>query len=457
MTLLAPALLAPALLASLGRRIGVLWRGTPSRRRRARRGSVTAIAALSIPAMILIGGMGVDQGYLSYRHQLLQRTMQAAALAGQTYLSSYYMAGGTYSSATMATINARAQAVVNAMMPSANYGNVLVTTTSNTTSGVQIGTWSSSTKVFTPTTSSPNAVRVTGLNTAANGNAVKTLFGWLVGRSSVDMSSASVASYGNGLSNAGGFNTIILNDLSMSFSTEVSNQRAADISVLDCISNGTNGNGQVGLTGITGHSLAFNLTSISNFNSPTYSNTLAKATTPNVSTMTTWINGTLSHCGGSSMPGCSGSNLAAGLYSAVKQLLAAGIANNSANIILITDGVPNADAMTYTTADGMGQTPSSTINTKYGFTGCTSSCTDAMLWAGAQAWAAYAGSLGINVSTVYYSGDTSGSSNIASYSAKLASLVQGQGISLVAPTAASINTSFATFCSSMGSAVKLTN
>jgi hypothetical protein len=282
-----------------------------------------------------------------------------------------------------------------------------------------------------------------------------TLFGLTFGQSTVDMTASSVASYANGLSGAGGFNTIILNDLSMSFSSEVANQRNVDKAILDCMSLGTNGAGRIGLTGFTGHSLPFNMTSLANFNSPTYSNTLDVTTASKVATMKTWIGSHLNYCGQSGMPACSGSNIAAGLYSAVKQLQAAGIASNASNIIIITDGVPNASSMTYAAADGMTATPSSSINSKYGFNGCTTNCTDAILWAGAQAWAAYAGSLGINVSTVYYSGNTSGSTTVNQYSTQFASLVKGNGIALVAPTTSGIDTAFAKFCSSMGAALKL--
>ena len=241
----------------------------------------------------------------------------------------------------------------------------------------------------------------------------------------------------------------------MSFSSEVANQRNVDKAILDCISLGTNGAGKVGLTGFTGHSLPFNMTSLSSFNSPAYANTLDMTTATKVSTMKTWIGSHLNYCGQSGMPACSGSNIAAGLYSAIKQLQAASIANNSSNIIIITDGVPNASSTTYAAADGMTATPSSTINSKYGFNGCTTNCTDAILWAGAQAWAAYAGSLGINVSTVYYSGNTSGSTTVTQYSNQLASLVKGNGIALVAPSTSGIDTAFAKFCSSMGAALKL--
>lgn len=439
--------------------------------RRDRRGSMGTMMAVSIPALVFLGGWAVDQGYVYYRYQLLKLATEAAALAGHTALASYYQAGGTYSTSSMSGINSAVSTTVSANMPSGLYGSVVPTTSSNSTSAVQIGTWDPTAKSFTATTTSPNAVKVTALNTSANGNPVRTLFGGMVGKSTVDMTTSAVSSYGNGLSSAGGFNTIILNDLSMSFSSEMANQRAADIAILNCISNGTNGNGKVGLTSFNGDPYVWNPTGASGF--PTqvtykaipytpytisaYTNTLVNATSTNVATLTTFINGTFNYCGNLNAPPCTGSNVAAGLYSAIKQLQAAGIANASSNIIVITDGVPNADTRTYTSKDGTGVTPSSTINTNYHWTGCTTSCSDSNLWTAAQAWSAYADLLGINISTVYYSGDTTGSSNIASYSAKLASLVTGQGIALVAPTAASLSASFATFCSSMGTAVKRVN
>jgi Flp pilus assembly protein TadG len=436
-----------------------------------RRGAMGVMMAASLPMLIILGGWGLDQAYVYYRYQLLKHAAAAAALAAHTELATYYQAGGTYTTASMQTVNSAVTTTVSSNMPSAQYGSVVPETTSNSTSAVQLGTWNPSTQAFTATTTSPNAVQVTAMNTTANGNPVKTIFGGMVGRPTVDMTATAVSSYGNGLSSAGGFNTIILNDLSMSFSSEMANQRAADIAILNCISNGTNGNGKVGLTSFDGDPYVWNPAGATGF--PTqvtykaspytpysmsaYTPTLVNATSANVATMTTFINGSFNYCGTSGGPPCTGSNLAGGLYSAIQQLAAAGIANTSSNIIVITDGVPNADARTYTTSDGMGVTPSSTINAHYGWTGCTTSCTDANLWAAAQAWAAYAGSLGINISTVYYSGDTTGSGNIATYSADLASLVTGQGIALVAPSKASISASFATFCSSMGTAVKFVN
>lgn len=419
------------------KRRGAWWRRRVTRgeRHRRRRASTTVFVAAAIPTLLVVGGLTIDQSYEYYRYQLLKRTAQAAALAAETNLSSYFTAGGTYSASSMSTINSAVNTIVADTMPSTQYGAVVTTTTSNTTSGVQIGTWNNTTKTFTATTTNPNAVQVTAVNTAANGNAVPTFMSGIVGKSSVDMTTTAVASYGNGLSGAGGFNTIILNDLSMSFSSEIPDQRAADVAILNCVSAGTNGNGNVGLTAFVGHAQTL------------YA--LAPSTAANISAMTTYIDGTLNYCGKTGMPACSGSNVAAGLYSAITQLQTAGLANKSSNIILITDGVPNADSITYAKADGTYPTPTSSSPV------CSTKCTDANLWTMAQDQAAYAKSLGINISTVYYSGDTTGSSTIATYSADLASLVTGTGIALVAPSTATIDTSFAKFCSSMGSAVKL--
>ena len=353
--------------------------GRATRRRLGRRGSMAAVMAVSIPALVIVGGWAVDQAYVYYRYQLLEHTAAAAALAGHTELASYITAGGTYSAASMATINSAVSTTVSANMPSARYGSVVPTSASNTTSAVQLGTWDPTAKAFTATTTNPNAVQVTAFSTSANGNAVKTLFGGMVGKPSVDMTASAVSSYGNGLSNAGGFNTIILNDLSQSFSSEMANQRAADNAILNCISAGTNGNGSVGLTSFDGDPYMWNPTAALLFpiqltyvatpyvpySTTSYANTLVKATSTNVATMATYINGTFNYCGTTHGPPCTGSNLAGGLYSAIQQLKAAGIANASSNIIVITDGVPNADVRTYTTADGMGVTPSTAINTQY--------------------------------------------------------------------------------------------
>jgi Flp pilus assembly protein TadG len=383
---------------------------------RSKKGSIAIMAAASMPTLIMFGGLSVDQSYVNVRISMLRHTAQDSALAGGQYLSTYYTTGSS------SQIVSAAQSIARANLPVAQYGTVVPA------ANIVLGTWNSSTGTFTATTTNPTAVKVTALNTVANGNPVNMIFGGAYGKPTVDLSTSAIVGYGTGSA----FNTIILNDLSMSFSSEISNQRTADVAILNCIANAASSSSQVGLTAFTGHSLTV------------YA--LANAVTSQTA-MTTYINNTLNYCGNRGMPACSGSNAASGLYSAISQLSAAGIANANSNIILITDGVPNADRMTYTQADGTYPTPTSSSPV------CSSSCSDDNLWTMAQDQAAYARSLGINVSTIYYSGDTSGATLKAQYAADLATLVSGTGIALVAPSASKIDTAFGAFCASMGSVV----
>jgi Flp pilus assembly protein TadG len=385
---------------------------------RSKKGSIAIMAAASIPTLIMLGGLSVDQSYITVRVSMLRHTAQDAAMAGEQYMANYLETGSS------TQLVSAAQSIATANLPVAQYGTVLPA------ANVVLGTWNSSTQTFTATTTNPTAVKVTALNTVANGNPVYTLFGSAYGRSTVDLTSTAVAVYGTGQA----FNTIILNDLSMSFSSEISDQQAADIAILNCITSASSSTSQIGLTAFTGHS------------STVYA--LGNAVT-NQTAMTTYINKTLDYCGNKGMPSCSGSNLAAGLYSAIAQLTAAGIANVNSNIIVITDGVPNADNISYARADGTYPTPTSATPV------CSKSCTDADLWTMAQDQAAYAKSLGINISTIYYSGDTQGATTQADYAADLASLTSGTGIALVAPSATRIDSSFGAFCASMGSSVSM--
>jgi Flp pilus assembly protein TadG len=380
---------------------------------RAKRGGTGIFVAAALPALIVLGGLSVDKTYVDGRAAMLRRTTQSAALTADAYLNM---------GQSSATVASKAQSIAASNMPVAQYGTVLPA------GNIVLGTWSSNT--FTATTTNPNAVQVTALNTAANGNAVNTFFGGLFGKPSIDISSSAVAGYGTGKA----FNTIILNDLSMSFSSEVAQQRAADLAILSCIAGATSTTSQIGIIGFTGH--ASTLVALGN-------------AVTNSTALTTYVNHTLNYCGNSHMPACSGSNVAAGLYTAITQLRAAGIANSTSNIIVITDGVPNADSLTYGRADGIYATPTSLLPV------CTVLCSDANLWTMAQNQAAYAGTLGINISTVYYTGDTTGSTTIATYAAQLRSLVTGTGVALTTPTATQIAANSQLFCGSMGSQVKL--
>jgi uncharacterized protein with von Willebrand factor type A (vWA) domain len=135
-----------------------------------------------------------------------------------------------------------------------------------------------------------------------------------------------------------------------------------------------------------------------------------------------------------------GSNVASGLYSAIQQFSGSTYTGQSKNIIIITDGAPNASrGVDYTTADGVS---------------CGTNCSDSDLLTAAQTLAATAASNGISISTIYYSGDDTNPTDQASFKTFLASLVTGTGVALVAPTAAQIDSSYNGVCSTIPSSVK---
>jgi Flp pilus assembly protein TadG len=395
---------------------------TKKRTLKSHRGSMAVLAAVMIPGLVAFGSLAIDASYYGYRNLLLRQTVQSAALAAANNLRGYFSSG----TGSTATVTAAAQSFAQANMPVGLYGNVV------SASNVVVGNWDSGSSTFTSLASSggttPNAVQVTGLSTAANGNGVAMFLGSMFGKASVDITTTVIASYTTALP----FNTIVINDMSQSFSSMVGTQQKADKSILNCVQGASGSASQFGITGFTGHATIYQ--------------PLTQAST-NIVTLLANILG-LNSCGNLLMPACSGSNIAAGLYSAIQQFSGPSYAGTKRNIVIITDGVPNANSgEVYTTADGIYPTPTSSTPT------CTTHCTDANLLTMAQNQAAVANAAGISISTIYYSGDTPGDQQ-AGYAASLATLATGNGISLVAPNQSQLGKAYAGFCATIPSALK---
>ena len=299
---------------------------------------------------------------------MVRQATQSASLAGANKLTTYYTSGTN----STATIVSTAQQFAGLNMPSAQYGTIVPA------ADVVVGNWDIANRTFTSLATSggttPNAVRVTGRSTTANGNALQTLFGGTFAKTSVDLTTVATSSYATGKS----FHVIVINDLSGSFSPSIANQRAADQAILDCVKNSAGPDSQFGLVGITGR----------------YTVTQAPiVVSTNYNALKTKIAGVKS-CGNSGAPACSGSNVASGIYRATKSDMFANTSYNDTfkNIVVITDGVPNADNFTYTREEGIYPTPTSASPT------CTSSCTDSKILTMAQNQANYAATLGVSIS-----------------------------------------------------------
>lgn len=78
---------------------------------------------------------------------------------------------------------------------------------------VETGTWDDATRVFTPTATNPNAVRVTGRRTAARGNPVPLVFAKAIGMSTFDITASAVTKFTGGDSDV---DVVGLNGISLS-------------------------------------------------------------------------------------------------------------------------------------------------------------------------------------------------------------------------------------------------
>ena len=388
---------------------------------RARGGNVGILFIAVFPALIAFGLVCVDGAYLYFRNLLLHQTVQAAALAAGNRLTSYYTSG-TNSTAAIVTA---AQTFGTANMPAAQYGTVI------SAGNVVVGNWDSTTGAFTSLTASggtsPNAVRVTGINSTANSNSVALFFGGILGQPTKDLTTAAIASYGTGQA----FNTLVVSDLSGSFAPSIANQQAAASAILDCVADASPATSNFGIVGFNGRSSMPLPPGLAKQNRASYRNVI----------------GQLKACTQPGGPPCGGSNAASGIYAAIQEFSNPRYANTRKNMIVITDGVPNANAVIYTAAEGIYPTPTSPTPT------CTNTCTDADLWTMTQNQAAVARAAGISVSTIYYSGGTNGPDQ-AAYATALATLTGGTGVAMVAPSSARITSTFAGFCATMSSALK---
>ena len=395
-----------------------------------RRGAVALMLALMLPVLIGLGTLVVDQAYFSWRNILLRQTTEAAALAAGNALSSYHTTGSA------SGVIAAAQSFAVANDPSQRYGTPIPAT------NIVLGNWDSSSGSFSSLTSgsgsAPNAVQVTGVYSAANGNPVELFLGSFLGMPQKDVSTTVIATN----MSSQPFHTIMINDLGTTFAQQILQQQGVDVAVLDCLANATTGSSQFGVTSFTGHGFVHQKLMPASANINAIKNQIAK----------------LAPCGTGGAPSCSGSNVAASLYSAIQQLTGLKAGSGIKNVVIVTDNLPTAvPGLVYGLTDGIlpalsGIFPSATANIPV----CTTACTNADLMTMAQNQSAAALAAGISVSVIYYAGDTPPAFQSA-YAAALATLRQGTGVAYVANTPADITSGFQAVCSTIPSSLVSVN
>jgi Flp pilus assembly protein TadG len=146
----------------------------PPRRRAAprRRGIIIVLTAVLMVFMLGMIAFAVDVGYIANARTEIQRATDSAAYAG---------AGALVNGTAAATTAAQQYLTANKVAGSA-------VNTNNAT--IEYGVWNPSTRTFTVTNTSPNAIRVTATTTNQ-----PLFFGNAIGKSNFGVASSSIATY----------------------------------------------------------------------------------------------------------------------------------------------------------------------------------------------------------------------------------------------------------------------
>lgn len=141
---------------------------------RDRQGSVLIMIALTLPVLFGVLAFAVDLSNLYYNKNKIQMVADAAAL------------GAVLSLPDQSAVATSALALVTQNAPS-NFGTLAKT------ADVQLGIWNSTTRTFSVSSISPNAVQVLTHRTVAYGNPVTTYFGKFVGSPQLEVNAKSIA------------------------------------------------------------------------------------------------------------------------------------------------------------------------------------------------------------------------------------------------------------------------
>jgi Flp pilus assembly protein TadG len=147
----------------------------PNLRRGRRAGFAVVYFLVAFSAICGLVSLAVDFGRVQLDRAELQLAADAAARYG---------AAGLPGGAAVASANATSAAAANSIE------GVPVKLQS---SDIQVGVWNSATSVFTPTSVSPNAVRVTAQLSAARGTSVPLMFAGILGFAKFDLKATATA------------------------------------------------------------------------------------------------------------------------------------------------------------------------------------------------------------------------------------------------------------------------
>ncbi|HWP24821.1 MAG TPA: TadG family pilus assembly protein [Xanthobacteraceae bacterium] len=346
------------------------------------RGSVIIMLTVYLPVIVGFFTLAADMSYVLWSRNMLQATAEAAALAVVTE--------GLENGLSFANACGVAKSYASKNMP----GNVLKQDSADC-SDVVLGNWKDTNNCPDSQTGTAkfcaggtiNAVKVTTRLARQNGNPLQLAFASLVGWPTFDVTATAIATYGNDPT-APPFTVSLVQDVSLSFSEEIGSAKEADKALVNCM-----------LNAATGSKLAITVFGLT---SRAYQSAVTVA--DNESTLTNKIDAIVvtSSSNHSTMPSGAGTNIGAGINTAIGQICP----NNTCpatsfkpTIVLVSDGLPTA----YTDAKG-NSVFCGTTNTK---------CINNNAKPQAETAAQDAANKGIDIYAIYFCNDGSNNCNSA--------------------------------------------
>jgi Flp pilus assembly protein TadG len=156
-------------------------------------GATAVMTAVFLVALLAMGAAAIDIGHALVARNELQNVSDAAALAGDRALGLVYEGMSIAAQQSYTLTSGDQAAVVAAVQATANANTAAGVSITINAADIQIGTWDTATRTFTPTVNQPKAVRVVSRRDAVANGAISTFLANVVGMSSLSVGAVATA------------------------------------------------------------------------------------------------------------------------------------------------------------------------------------------------------------------------------------------------------------------------
>jgi Flp pilus assembly protein TadG len=157
------------------------------------RGAVAVMTAIFIVVLLAMGAAAIDIGHALVARNELQNVSDAAALAGARALGVIYQRMTPAAQQAYTLTGGDQATVVAAVQATASLNKAAGESIAINPADIQIGIWNMSTRIMTPTTTQPRAVRVISRRDASMNGRISTFLASIVGMPTIGVNAVATA------------------------------------------------------------------------------------------------------------------------------------------------------------------------------------------------------------------------------------------------------------------------